>query len=85
MVTNSFGNKNFMQPMGRLSMHSKVFFFPFEVLGGWGGWGFFSFFFCSLQVPNGFPSGSQIAPCILAQHCDITPENDLHKVHTKLL
>jgi len=22
MVTNSFGNRNFMQPMGRLSMHS---------------------------------------------------------------
>jgi len=26
MVTNSFGNRNFMQPMGRLSMH---------VLFGW--------------------------------------------------
>ncbi len=32
MVTNSFGNRNFMQPMGRLSMHSKCldcFHFPF--------------------------------------------------------
>jgi hypothetical protein len=26
MVTNSFGKRNFMQPMGRLNMHS------------WGGW-----------------------------------------------
>jgi hypothetical protein len=23
MLTNNFGNRNFMQPMGRLNMHSK--------------------------------------------------------------
>jgi hypothetical protein len=37
MVTNSFGNRNFMQPMGRLGMHSKcidLFSFKFWV-GGW--------------------------------------------------
>jgi hypothetical protein len=31
MVTNSFGNRNLMQPMGRLSMHSKCLdFFVFK-------------------------------------------------------
>jgi hypothetical protein len=34
MVMNGFGNRNFMQPMGRFSMHSKCL-----VLGGWVGGG----------------------------------------------
>jgi hypothetical protein len=35
MVTNSFGNRNFMQPTRRLSMHSRwALFFS---LCGWGG------------------------------------------------
>jgi len=62
MVTNSFGNRNFMQPMGRLSMHSKcldfIFLFKFWLVGGGGGRGIFSYFplfpKCSHQVPNGF-------------------------------
>jgi hypothetical protein len=64
MVMNSFGNKNFMQPMGRLSMHSKCLdFFPFRFWGGeggarGGGRDFFHFAF----VPNMFPSSSQ---CVL--------------------
>jgi hypothetical protein len=60
MVMNSFGNRNFMQPTGRLSKHPKsLVFFPFKVLGGGRGGGFFSFFLCSqhvpFQVPNMFP------------------------------
>ncbi len=47
MVTNSFGNRNFMHPMGRLIMHSKclVFFPPFKfwVGVGWGRIFFFHF------------------------------------------
>ncbi len=59
MVTNSFGNRNFMQPMERFSMQSKCPNFLF--LKFWvGGKDFFFFIFpvfptCSFQVPNGFP------------------------------
>jgi hypothetical protein len=60
-VTNSFGNRNFMQPMGRLSMHSQsalIFF-----LSGFGGeGGFFSFSIWSQHVPLKFPMGSQYVP-----------------------
>ncbi len=54
MVTNSFGNRNFMQPMGRLSMHSNALIF-FILSFGWEGGGFFQFSF----VPKMFPSSSQ--------------------------
>jgi hypothetical protein len=57
MVTNSFGNRNFMQPMGRLSMHSKCLDFIFLSFKG-GGRIFFNFPLfptCSLQVPIRFP------------------------------
>jgi hypothetical protein len=51
MVTNSFGNRNFMQPMGSLSMHSKCLdFFSFK---GW-----LRIFFYFLLVPNMFASSS---------------------------
>jgi hypothetical protein len=57
MVTISFGNRNFMQPVGRLSMHSNF------GRGGRGGGGvgprnfsIFSF------VPNMFPSSSKWVP-----------------------
>jgi hypothetical protein len=60
MVMNSFGNRNFMQPMGRLSMHSKCldfFLFKFWI----GGEDFFFIFplfpMGSHQVPNVFPKG----------------------------
>jgi len=44
MVTNNFGTRDFMQPMGRLNMHS------------WGGWewgegGYFLFFFLVQSLP----------------------------------
>jgi hypothetical protein len=66
MVTKSFGNRNFMQPMGRPKHALKVpCFFSFYVLGqGEGGGGKIYFHFsrlpnkfalCSFQVPNGFP------------------------------
>jgi hypothetical protein len=55
---NSFGNKNFMQPMGRLSMHSKCLAFYFFNFGFGGRGGFFLFSF----VPNMFPSSSQWVP-----------------------
>jgi hypothetical protein len=65
MVTNSFGNRNFMQPMGRLIMHSKCLDFSFLLSfekGGRGLRGFFSFFLCSQHVPFKFPMGSQYVP-----------------------
>jgi hypothetical protein len=57
MVTNSFGNKNFLQPVGRLSIHSNFLddfrlSFGFEGGGGWEDFSSFSF------VPNVFPSSS---------------------------
>jgi hypothetical protein len=61
MVMTSFGNRNFMQPMGRLNMHSKCFDFIFLLSFGWGkgkGDFFFSFYLfptCSFQVPIRFP------------------------------
>ncbi len=58
MVTNSLGKGNFMQPMGRHSMHSNcVDFFSLKFWVG-GGRIFFNFLvfpICSLEVPNGFP------------------------------
>jgi len=56
MVMNSLGNRNFMQPMGRLSTHSKG---PNFLSFGLGGKDFFfSFFLCSQHVPFKFPMGS---------------------------
>jgi hypothetical protein len=58
MVANSFGNRNFMQPMVKLSMHSKCldfFSFKFWVVVGED---FFHFSF----VSNTFPSSSQRVP-----------------------
>ncbi len=53
MVTNGFGNRNFIQPMGRLSMHTKcldLFFLLSFGFGGRGGGIFFIFPF----VPSMF-------------------------------
>ncbi len=62
MVTNSFGKRNAMQPMGRpkhaLKAPCFLFFFSFEG-GVGGGEGEEGFFFHFLLVPNVFPSGSQ--------------------------
>jgi hypothetical protein len=66
MVMNSFGKRNFMQPMGKAqSMHSRCLgFFPFK-FGGWGrgkGEGRRDFkkkFPCSQCVPAMFPLSSQ--------------------------
>ncbi len=66
MVTNSFGNQKYMQPVGRLKHALKVPWFYFILSFGWGSVGriFFHFSFvlnmlllCSFQVLNGFPSG----------------------------
>ncbi len=65
---NSFGNRNFMQPMGRLSMHSKCLDFIFLLrflLGRGRGWDNRFFFIlswfsmCSHYVLFKFPMGSQ--------------------------
>ncbi len=73
MVTNSFGNRNFLQPMGRRSMHSKClvfFFFSFKFWVRWGGGvGMTKMIFCHFSfVPNMFPSsspmGSQYIPLV---------------------
>ncbi len=64
MVTNCFGNKNFMQPMRRLK---GIFLLG---LGGQGG--FFCFYVCSHQVPqvlNVFPKMFPIAPRFLIPYC----------------
>jgi hypothetical protein len=66
MVTNSFGNRNCMQPMGRLNMHSwraLVFFF---LDGGWGpAWGTWLLFFFlvqSLPLANSFGNQKYMQP-----------------------
>ncbi len=53
MVRNSFGNRNFMQPIGRVSMHSKCLDFYFLLNFGWGGGGedFFHFSFVPKFLP----------------------------------
>jgi hypothetical protein len=56
MVTNSFENQKYMQPMGRLKHALK------EVLGRSVGEGFFKFFFCSQHVPFKFSMGSHQVP-----------------------
>ncbi len=67
---NRFGNRNFMQPMGRLNMRSKCLdFFSFKFWVGVGE-GFFHFSF----VPNMFPSSSQwvlirFSICSLGSQC----------------
>jgi hypothetical protein len=61
MVTNSFGNRNFMQPTERFNMHSKCLDF-FSLKLGRGGGNFFSFILCSQHVRFKFPMGSQ---CVL--------------------
>jgi hypothetical protein len=66
---NSFGNRNFMQPMGRLSMHSKCLdFFSFKFWVG-GGRIFFHFSF----VPFKFSMGSQWVPICSPRVFSIAP------------
>ncbi len=60
MVMNSFGNRNFMQPMGRLNMHSKFLDF-FLLRFGWARVVVLEFFHFSF-VPSMFPSNSQWVP-----------------------
>ncbi len=70
MVTNSFGNRNFIHPMGRLSKHSKcldLFFLLRFGLGG--GENFFSFSLCSQHVPFKFPVGSHQVPNVFPKGC----------------
>ncbi len=73
MVTNSFGNRNFMQPMGRLSMHSKclVFFLilKFCVRGGGGIFFIFPLFStCSQWVPIRFSIYVPKVPKVFPKH-----------------
>ncbi len=75
MVMNSFGNRNFMQPMGGLNMHSKclVFFF-FHLSFGLGEvGGFFSFFLCSQHVLFKFPMDSIRFPMCSSKVFPIAP------------
>ncbi len=59
MVPKSFGNRSFMQPMGRLSLHSRCL-----VFGGRGERGrFFSFSLCSNRFPMCSPWVFPIALC----------------------
>ncbi len=66
MVTNNFGNRNFMQPMGRLNMHSKYLDFVlfFKVLGVRQGedYFFFHFSFVPFKFPMCSPRVFPIAP-----------------------
>jgi hypothetical protein len=66
MVTNSFGNKTFMQPMRRLSMHSKCLdFFSLKFWVGVGKVGrIFLIFPLFLTCSHKFPMGSQYVPYV---------------------
>jgi hypothetical protein len=61
MVTNSFGKRNFMQPMGRLSTHKQSSFFLVDIWGMGIGGGERDFLFFSL-LSNAFPSCSHHVP-----------------------
>jgi hypothetical protein len=65
MVTNNFGNRNFMQSMGRLSMHSW-WALVFSVLGAGGGYLLF-FLPCSQCVPNMFSLCSLEVPQVVTE------------------
>ncbi len=67
MVTNSFGNRIFMQPMGRLSLHSKCLDFIFLLGFGLVGEDYFSFSLCSQHVPFKFLMGSQCVAQVCSQ------------------
>jgi len=69
VVTNSFGTRNAMQPMG--SIHSRrLAFFPFFLLGGGEGEGkFFSFFLGSQCVPNIFFIAPHSYPICFGKCC----------------
>ncbi len=75
---NSFGNRNFMQPTGRLSTHPKsLVFFPFKFWVGEEGEDFFHFFLCSQHVPFKFPICSLGTQCVRQgrsqQHSPLIP------------
>jgi hypothetical protein len=55
VVTNSFGKRNFMQPMGRLSTHKQSSFFLVDIWGMGTGRGERDFLFFSL-LPKLFPN-----------------------------
>jgi hypothetical protein len=65
MVTNSFGKRNFMQPMGRLSTHKQSSFFLVDIWGGDRS-GERGILFFSL-LPNVFPSCSHQVPKYVSQ------------------
>ncbi len=62
MVPKSFGNRSFMQPMGKLNLYSRCVVFLF-LSGGEGRGRFFSFFLCSNRFPMCSPWVFLIAPC----------------------
>jgi len=78
MMTNSFGNQKYMQPMGRLKACTRgtLIFFLLSFgwvggsLGGGGGavdgvrGGIFSFSLCSQHFPFKFPICSQSSQCV---------------------
>ncbi len=71
-------NRNLMQPMGRLNMHSlwALFFFPFGGGIRWGSYSLFSFF-C---VPNLFPTCSidiPQVPMLFYKAFPIAPQSHL--------
>jgi hypothetical protein len=69
MMTNSFGNQKYMQPMGRLKACTRgtLNFFLLSLGGGGGGWGGGRIFFHFPFVPNIFLSSSQ--KCSLSSQC----------------
>ncbi len=71
MVTNSFGKRNFMQPMGRPKHALKVpCFFPIKFGGRWQRRGIIFPWFPmgSHQVPKGFLKFSMCSPTCSPQH-----------------
>ncbi len=75
MVTNSFGTRNAMQPMGRLkhSLKAPCFFSFFPIGGGggggWGGVWFFFIFPWFPCVPNMFFIALHSCPICFGKYC----------------
>ncbi len=77
MVTNSFGNKNFRQPMRGLRTHSRVPIF-LALFGFWGVGLLRERNFCFFHVPNLFPRRSHQVPQNVLNCTSILPKNFGH-------
>jgi len=73
MGMNNFGKRNFMQPMGRLSMPSWIIKFSLSEGVGLEETGIFCFLPCSQCAPIMFSSSSQCVPKMFPNAFPIVP------------